>query len=139
MNRRGAQIRLAHSDAGHGAASVSDMAIAAGVEAEEMDASGIFRAVMAVAVLVVVIVIAVFQMVNLEVQDVRGDMAAASQSDVLTNLRLSAVQKLNRYERLTNAEGRYRIPIDRAMELISREANSRPASGFSAEMVLLRE
>lgn len=134
----GKQIKFVHSDTGHGGASASEAVIAAGVEPESMDAPGIFAVVLAVAVLVMVIVIAVFQIVNLEVQDVRHQAAAASTSSgALTELSLEGTRKLNRYEPIAGSEGRYRIPIDRAMELMAKESYARSGADYSPEVVLL--
>jgi len=136
----GKQIKFVRSDTGHGGASASEAVIMAGVEPESMDARGIFGVVLAVAVLVVVIVIAVFQIVNLEVQDVRRQAAAASTgTGALTELSLEATRKLNRYEPIVGSEGRYRIPIDRAMELMAKESYARSDPDYSPEVVLLPE
>ncbi len=123
-----------------GAEAVSDAAIAAGVEPEEMDARGIGGVVLAVAALVVVIVVAVFQMVNLEVQDVRREVAAAA-TDLsgLAQLRIAATEKLTRYEPLTATPGKYRIPIDRAMELIAGETYRDSSGPYTEQIVLMRE
>ena len=136
----GDSSRFAHSDVGQGAGTVSDAAVAAGIEPEDMDARGIFGVVLSVAALVVVIVIAVFQIVNLEVQDIRLETAAAAaEAGTLRDLKLAAVQKLNRYEPIAGAEGRYRIPIERAIELMAKEAASAGAAGYSTEITLRRE
>ncbi|MBT8399640.1 MAG: hypothetical protein KJO98_04125 [Rhodothermia bacterium] len=133
-------IRFAHADSAQGGASVADASVEAGVESEDMDAAGIVRVVFGVAALVVVIVIAVFQIVNLEVQDVRLATASeAADTGALKDLQLAAIQKLNRYEPVAGAEGTFRIPIDRALELMANESYDRPASDYSNEMILLRE
>ncbi len=133
-------IKFAHADAVGGDSAVSDASIAAGVESENMDAGGIVRVVLSVAALVVVIVIAVFQIVNLEVQDVRlASASAAAEAGTLKDLQLGAIQKLNRYERVAGGDGTFRIPIDRAMELMAIEAYDDSASNYSSELVLLRE
>lgn len=133
-------IRFAHADSVHGGSAVADESIAAGVESENMDATGIVRVVFGVAALVVVIVIAVFQIVNLEVQDVRlATASSAMETGALKDLQLAAIQKLNRYEPVAGVDGVFRIPIDRAMELMANESFDRPASSYTNEMVLLRE
>ncbi len=135
-------ITYAHADVSSGTVggSVSDAAIAAGVEPEELDARGVGGIVLAVAALVVVIVVAVFQMVNLEVQDVRREAAAAA-TDVsgLAQSRLAATQKLTRYEPLAASPGKYRIPIERAMELMANETYRRSSDDYTEQLVLLRE
>lgn len=135
-------IAFAPADVSSAAAAgaVSDAAIAAGVEPEEMDAGGIGGVVLAVTALVVVIVVAVFQMVNLEVQDVRREVAAAA-TDVsgLAQLRVAATAKLSQYEPLTATPGKYRIPIDRAMELMANETYRNPSGRYTGQVVLLRE
>lgn len=133
-------IRFAHAESVTGGPAVADAAIAAGVESENMDATGIVRVVFAVAALVVVIVIAVFQIVNLEVQDVRlATASAAMEAGTLKDLQLAAIQKLNRYEPVAGVDGVFRIPIDRAMELMADESYDRPASSYTNELILLRE
>lgn len=133
-------IRFAHAESPHGGTGVDDASVAAGVESENMDATGIVRVVFAVAALVVVIVIAVFQIVNLEVQDVRlATASAAMDSGTLKDLQLAAIQKLNRYEPVAGADGTYRIPIERAMELMANESYDRRASSYTSEMTLIGE
>ena len=54
----------------------------------------------------------------------------------LRQVELSAVQLLNQYEVINAAQGVYRIPLDRALDLVVEEAQQAPAATFSQELQL---
>ncbi len=120
-------------------AGVSASSVAAGIEPESMDVRGVMAIVLAVTAIVVAIVIAVFQMVNLEVQDVRRTVAASAGKTDLAAVELRAIEKLNNYSLIDQATSTYRIPIDRAIELIASETYQNAPDNPTEEVTLVRK
>ncbi len=54
----------------------------------------------------------------------------------LRQMELSAARLLNQYEVVDAAQGVYRIPVDRALDLIVEEAEQAPAANYSQELQL---
>ena len=65
------------------------------------------------------------------------EAAATSTYPELRQVELAATQLLNQYEVINADQGVYRIPIDRAIDLIVDEAPPAPAANYSQELQLL--
>ncbi len=111
--------------------------IAAGVEPEEMNPAVLIQVVLGVAIVVVVLVIGLFQLMNLEVQSVRSEMAQDVGRPALMEVELAAAEKLTQYAVIDAASGTYQIPIDRAIELITDETYQKPKDDYTKEVTLL--
>jgi hypothetical protein len=111
--------------------------IAAGVEPEEMNPGMLIQVVLGVTIVVVVLVIVLFQLMNLEVQSVRSDMAQDVGRTALMEVELAAAEKLTQYAVIDAASGTYQIPIDRAIELITDETYQQPKDDYTKEVTLL--
>ena len=72
-----------------------------------------------------------------EVQQAREAAAADLNYPDLRQAELTAVRQLNQYEVIDAAQGRYRIPIDRAIDLMVREAYLAPGGNDSPALQLL--
>ena len=131
-------IAFAHSDvvSGTGIVAPSTEAVAAGVEAEEVNPSLLVQIVLGIAVIVVVLVVAVFQIMNLEVQTVQAQLAESVGRQALSEVDLAGAEKLTRYAVLDAESGVYQIPIDRAMELIASETYQQPRQDYTDEVTL---
>ncbi len=131
-------IAFAHSDAGVGTGIVapSTEALAAGVEPENMNSGLLVQIVLGVAAIVVILVIVVFQIMNLEVQTVQAQLAENVGAQALAEVELNGAQKLNRYELLDAEAGIYQIPIERAMELMASETYQQPRQNYTDELTL---
>lgn len=131
-------IAYAHSDAGSGTAAVPSAAsIAAGVQSEDMNAGLLVQVVLGVAAIVTVLVIVVFQIMNLSVQTVEMQLAEGVGQSARAEVELAAAGKLTQYAVVDAGAGIYQIPIERAMELIAGETYEQPADGFTDEVRLL--
>ncbi len=64
------------------------------------------------------------------------DVASDLDYPELRQVELSATQLLNHYEVINAAQGVYRIPVDRALDLIVEEAQQAPAAAYSLELQL---
>lgn len=71
-----------------------------------------------------------------EVQKAQEEAAANLNYPELRQARLAATQRLSQYEVIDAAQGRYRIPIDRAIDLMVREAYLAPEGNYSQELQL---
>ena len=129
----------AHSDLTSHVEAIAPTAasIAAGVEPEEMHPAVLIQVVLGVAIVVVVLVIGLFQLMNLEVQSVRSEMAQDVGRTALMEVELAAAEKLTQYAVIDAASGTYQIPIDRAIELITDETYQQPKDDYTKEVTLL--
>lgn len=103
-----------------------------GVEHEGIEAGEILGLVIAIAVALGLSVFTLFQYVDLTAQAARAEATGRSGYPELREHQLHALQRLTQYEAIGN--GRYRIPIDRAMELMANEA--RQGAEYSSELEL---
>ena len=92
------------------------------MEPEAMDVGGILRMVAATAFVIAALALLVFQIVDLEAQAVEARAASESQLTALRTADMAADEKLMQYGVVDAANGVYRIPIDRAMEILTSEA-----------------
>jgi hypothetical protein len=104
-------------------------AIEAGREPEDMDVGGILRLVAVTAAIIGVLSMMVFQLVDLESQAVEAMLADTSQQSVLRTTDMQAEEKLTQYGVVDAANGVYRIPIERAIEILAAESRERGPSG----------
>lgn len=93
-----------------------------GVEHEGIEAGQILGFALATAVAIGLAVFALFQYVHIVSNDVRYTAAGLSGYPELRQVELEATQRLSQYGPVEGEEGVYRIPIDRAIELMAQEA-----------------
>lgn len=103
------------------------------VEQEGIEAGQILGFVIMIAFLIGLAVVALFQYTDLTAQEVLVEATDQSAYPELEEIRLHATLLLTQYEPLAGTEGRYRIPIARAMELMAREAPVRPEEFYAPE------
>lgn len=104
---------------------------AAGVEHEGVEAGQILGITLAIAAAIVMIVIVLFQWTRIVERETRAAAAGLSGYPELREARMQARQQLESYGVADPDAGLYRIPIDRAMELMAQEAR---ASGDAADV-----
>lgn len=110
-----------------------------GVEHEGIEAGQILGFFLAVAVALVLSIVTLFQYVDLTAEDVRFTAAGESGYPELRRAELEATQRLSQYDVADPQQGRYRIPIERAIDLMAEEARQQPAPDYSTELNLLSE
>lgn len=95
-----------------------DMALNAGVEDEGVDVGALMKATAVMVFLVAAAVTTVFEWKNLEVQV--AEVAATQESGypALREYKAEVAGKLGHYAVIDAAKGTYRIPIERAMDLV---------------------
>lgn len=93
-----------------------------GVEPEGMNAGAIAGTVAVSIVLVVVLIIAGFSMAMNRFKQADLDATQISGYPLNVETRLAGQAQLTGYERLPNESNIYRIPIERAMELVVDES-----------------
>ncbi len=103
------------------------------VEQEGIEAGQILGFVIVIAVLIGLAVVALFQYTDLTAQEVLVEATDQGVYPELDEIRLHATVLLTQYEALAGTEGRYRIPIVRAMELMAQEAPVRPEEFYAPE------
>ena len=109
------------------------------VEFEDVQALQILGFVIIIAVLIGLVVIALFQYTDRSAQAALATAVSRNVYPELRENRLHAQQLLSRYEALEGGQGVYRIPIERAMERLVQEAGLGPESGYAAEFMILHE
>lgn len=95
---------------------------AMGVEHEGIPAGQIMGIALAVSVSLVLIIVVLIQYVNISAQDVRHAVVGMSGYPEVREHNLAATQRLSGYGTVEGQPGVYRIPIDRAIELMANEA-----------------
>lgn len=109
-----------------------------GVEHEGVESGQIIGLVLAVAVALVFSIFGLVKYFNITAEEVRYEVAGLSGYPELRENRLQASQRLTQYGAAEGEENRYRIPIDRAIELMANEAYQNPAGEtYSRELELL--
>lgn len=104
-----------------------------GVAHEGVEAKQIMGFVLAVAIALIVIVVIMFTYASVVTQEARRSVGARSQYFELNETRRAAEEQLMNYEVIDEEAGRYRIPIDRAMELMVQESqNGGSTAGLTA-------
>lgn len=109
-----------------------------GVEQEGVEAAQILGLTVAVAVALALSIFGLFHYFNITAATARFDAAGISGYPELRENRFDAQRKLSGYAVTDGEADRYRIPIDRAMELMANEAYSdQDGRDYSAELPLL--
>lgn len=103
-----------------------------GVEHEGVEAGQILGVVVATAVVLMVAIFVLFQYVDITAETARVEATGRSGYPELRESRLHAVERLTQYGAVEGEAERYRIPIDRAMELMADEQRQ-AASPSSSE------
>lgn len=107
-----------------------------GVEHESIGVSQILGFIGAIIAVLILMIIFVFQIVN--ISELRTYESAVLESGYpeLRQVRVEAAREMTQYEILNDAEGVYQIPVDRAMELLVDQERSTPEGGYSPELPL---
>lgn len=105
-----------------------------GVEHEGIEAGQILGFVLAMAVALGLAVFTLFEMVDFTAQAARVEASQRSGFPELNEHRLHDTQRLTQYEVIDADQARFRIPIERAMELIVNDDQSDGA--YSSELEL---
>ena len=109
-----------------------------GVAHEGIEAGQIIGFFLATAVVLVLGILALIQFFDITADTVRFEMAGLSGYPELRESRLESVRRLSEYGAVEGAPDRYRIPIDRAMELMANEAyQNADDAAYSDELELI--
>lgn len=114
------------------------VAAEAGVEREGVATGQILGIAFAVLSAVVVIIIVLFMWTGVEAQAVRQAVVGSSGYPELRETEAAAARQLDHYDVVDDAQGIYRIPIDRAIDLMVLEAQQAPGRSYSAEIPALQ-
>lgn len=98
-----------------------DMAVAMGVERDRVEAGQIIGIALAVLFAIVTAIIVLFQWVTVREEATYQAVVEGAEYPELRQVEASAAEKLGQYGVVDGGEGVYRIPIERAMELIVNE------------------
>lgn len=104
-----------------------------GVAYEGIPSGQILGITVAILLAVALIVVVLFQWTNITEARVRAAALDPSDYTTLRQTELEATRKLSRYEVISEEAGTYRIPIDRAMELVANEAYQQGDRAYSPE------
>ncbi len=118
-------------------ASAEAAALAAGVEPEGINAGPIFGSIVISLLVIAVLVGGGYGWFKASAQEALAAAADGLSYRELRQVELEATQLLNKYEVVNAATGTYRIPIDRAMDLIVEESYQAPSANYSQELQLL--
>lgn len=111
-----------------------------GVEHEGVEAGQILGLTLAIAAALALSIVALFQYFNITAQTTRNAAAGISGYPELRENRFESMRKLSEYGVLAGESDRYRIPIERAMELMANETHrNQEGLSYSAELPLLPE
>lgn len=100
-----------------------------GVAHEGIEAGQILGITVAIAAALVAAIVVVFQYAQITAQETRRQAVGLSGYPELREARAEATRLLSEYAVVDREEGVYRIPIDRAMDLIVREAREEGSPG----------
>lgn len=109
-----------------------------GVAHEGIEAKQIMGLVIAVIVALILIIVIIITYAGRVAQTTRQAVQARSAYPELEDTRSQGRAQLDRYEIIDQEEGRYRIPLDRAMELMVAE-DTLTTREYSQELEYLRE
>ena len=104
---------------------------ALGVEHEGVEAGQILGIALAIAAAIVMIVITLFQWTRIVETEARAAATGISGYPELREVEMQAEQMLRRYGVVDPGAGTYQIPIDRAMDLVVREAQQDTDTSYS--------
>ena len=108
--------------------------LAYGVESEGVEAGQILGFVAVVIVAVILIVITIFFWTDTTAQRVQEVVITTAGYPELQETEVEAAQLLTQYEVVSEEEGVYRIPIDRAIDLVADEEYRQPRRSYSSEL-----
>lgn len=117
--------------------SAEEAAPADGVEPEGINAGPIFGSIVISLLVIAVLVGGGYGWFKASAQEAQAAAADRASYPELRQVELEATQLLNKYEVVNAATGTYRIPIDRAMDLIVEESYQAPSANYSQELQLL--
>lgn len=101
----------------------------AGVEPEDLPAGMVFKVTLGIAVLMVIVIVAGFQIAQKAFRQSKYTTTEMTGYPLLRTTTEQGLQAISQYSPVTGAEGRYRIPIDRAIDLMVNEAAASRAAG----------
>lgn len=104
-----------------------------GVAHEGIAAGQIIGLSMAILLAIALAIVTLFQLTQLTEQEVRYSVVGASNYPVRTQMEEEQRQILGSYGVVDEESGTYRIPIDRAIELMIQEAGGSQAQGLTPE------
>ena len=104
-----------------------------GVEHEGIEAGQIMGIAGGVLLAIILMIITLLMAVDLEATEQREAVVDASRYPDLQETEAQAMERLNQYGVVEGEEGVYRIPIDRAMQIIANEAYQEEGQGPSEE------
>jgi hypothetical protein len=107
-----------------------------GVEHENIGVGQILGFVSAIIVTLALIIIFVFNLVSMSEQRTLEARVASGDYPQLRQTQADATNKLTQYEILNDEQRVYRIPVDRAIDLMVREARTDTARTYSPELQL---
>jgi hypothetical protein len=121
-----------------GAEEAYEAEAALGVQHEGVGAASILGFILAVIAAIAAAVIVVFFWSGFVAEETARKAASGVNYPELRQVEATADEQLEQYKILNDAEGVYRIPIDRAMELMVNETYRQPGT-YSPELQLLPE
>ena len=107
-----------------------------GVQHEGIEAGQILGIALAVLAAIVMAIIVVFQMTNLRYEATLSSVTSSARYPELRETERKAEQLLKGYGAVDAENGVYRIPIERAMDLMINEAYQRGERAYSEELLL---
>lgn len=108
-----------------------------GVAHEGIAAGQILAIIGAIVLALVLIVVALIQYTQITAQQVRYSAVGLSGYPELRESRTQAVRELSEYGVVDAEEGIYRVPIERAIELMANEAYQQQDQGWTRELTLV--
>jgi hypothetical protein len=108
-----------------------------GVEHEGIEAGQILGLTLAIAVSLGLAVLTLFQYVDLTAQATRDAAAGMSGYPERREADLQATRQLTHYGVIDSNQGVYKIPIERAIDIMANEAMEAESQGYSSELELL--
>lgn len=104
-----------------GEESPSDKVIELGINPEEFNAMPVLRSLYMMFLTVAIVIFATVWWIRVERQSALDDISLTSEARELREAEASADRKITQYGQIDPETGVYRVPIDRAMELMAEE------------------
>ncbi len=109
-----------------------------GVEKESVDISLLFGIIVGTVVIVVALIIIAFTITEVKSRQFESDNIEATDYPELREVRAAAASQLTQYDVVDAENNSFRIPIDRAIDLMANEQHESGSDGsYSDEVVLL--
>lgn len=106
-----------------------------GVEPEGLQAGMVFKVTLGISVLMVIFILAGYQIAQRAFREAKYTTTEITGYPLLRTTTEQGLQAISEYAPVTGAEGRYRIPIDRAIDLMVNEAAAARAAGSASPAV----